>query len=78
MLNYLMWRGHGKVEPPAVGAKLDRNEDEGRMYEMITDIGREYEGGSREEVAPWVVQNFYRLLTVSGEKVCDGTDVTVL
>jgi hypothetical protein len=41
MLNYLMWRGHGKVEPPAVGAKSDRNEDKGRMYEMITDIGRE-------------------------------------
>jgi hypothetical protein len=39
--NYLVWRNHGEVEPPAVGAESDGNEDEDRTDGMIDDIGRE-------------------------------------
>jgi hypothetical protein len=48
------------------------------MDEMITDIGREYEVGFGEQAPPLEVQNFYRLLTTSDEKVHNDTDVTVL
>jgi hypothetical protein len=78
MLNYLVWRDHGEVEPSVVGVELDRNEDDDRMDEMLTDIGREYEVGFGEQGQPPEVQNFYRLLTAVDEKVHDGTDVTVL
>jgi hypothetical protein len=47
MPNYLVWRFHGEVEPPVVGAESDKNEDDDRMDEMLADIGREYEVGSR-------------------------------
>jgi hypothetical protein len=43
------------VEPAAVGAESDRNVDEDQMDEMIPDIGREYEVGSREQAALWEV-----------------------
>jgi hypothetical protein len=36
------------VEPLAVGAELNRNDNEDQMDEMITGIGREYEVGSGE------------------------------
>jgi hypothetical protein len=78
MLNYLVWRDHGEVEPSVVGVELDRNEDDDRMDEMLTDIGREYEVGFGERGQPPEVQNFYRLLATADEKVHDGTDVTVL
>jgi hypothetical protein len=65
MLNYLVWRDHGEVEPPAIGVESDGNEDEDWMDEMITDIGREYEVGFGEQAPPLEVQNFYRLLTTS-------------
>jgi hypothetical protein len=48
------------------------------MDEMVDNIGREYEIGSREQEEPPKVQNFYRLLVAADEKVRDGTDVTVL
>jgi hypothetical protein len=48
------------------------------MDEMVADIGREYEIGSREQGEPSKAQNFYRLLVVADEKVHDGTDVIVL
>jgi hypothetical protein len=48
------------------------------MDDMIADIGREYDIGSREKHPPPKVQNFYRLFAASGEKVHDVTDVTVL
>jgi hypothetical protein len=48
------------------------------MDEMVDNIGREYEIGSREQEEPPEVQNFYRLLVAVDEKVRDGTDVTVL
>jgi hypothetical protein len=77
MLNYLVCRDHGEVEPPVVGTESDRNEDDDRMDEMLADIGWEYEVGSGEQGQPPEVQNFYRLLATADEKVHDGTDVTV-
>jgi hypothetical protein len=76
MSNYLVWRDHGEVEPPVVGTEWDRNEDDDWMDEMVADIGREYDVRSGEQGQPPEVQNFYRLLTATNEKVHDGTDVT--
>jgi hypothetical protein len=78
MSNYLVWRDHGEVEPPVVGAESDENEDGDQMDEMLADIGREYEVGSREQGQLPEVQNFYCLLAAVDEKVHDGTYVTVL
>jgi hypothetical protein len=78
MSNYLVWCDNGEVEPPVIGVESDENEDDDWMDEMLADIGREYEVGSREQGQPPEVQNFYRLLTTTDEKVHDGTDVTVL
>jgi hypothetical protein len=46
------------------------------MDDMVADIG----GGYDQEAAdpPSELQNFYRLLVASEEKVHDGTNVTVL
>jgi hypothetical protein len=46
------------------------------MDDMVADIGRGYDLESEDP--PSEVQNFYRLLVTSEEKVHDGTDVTVL
>jgi hypothetical protein len=46
------------------------------MNDMVVDIGRGYDLESEDP--PSEVQNFYRLLAASEEKVYDGTDVTVL
>jgi hypothetical protein len=73
-----MWHNHGEVEPLVVGAESDKNKDDDRMDEMVTDIGREYEVWSGEQGQPPKVQNFYMLLTAADEKVHNGTDVTVL
>jgi hypothetical protein len=78
MPNYLVWCDHGEVEPPVIGVESDRNDDEDRMGEMVANIGKEYEVGSREQGQPQEVQNFYRLLAITDEKVHDGTNVTVL
>jgi hypothetical protein len=78
MSNYLVWRDHGEVEPSVIGAESDRNEDDDQMDEMLADIDREYEVGSREQGQPPEVQNFYRLLAAADEKVHYGIDVTVL
>jgi hypothetical protein len=45
---------------------------------MIADIGMEYDLGSGDQHPPPQMQNFYRLLVASDEKVHDGTDLTVL
>jgi hypothetical protein len=45
---------------------------------MIPDIGMEYDLGSGDQHPLLEVQNFYRLLTTSDEKVHDGTELTVL
>jgi hypothetical protein len=78
MPKYLVWHDHGELEPPVVGAKSDKNEDDDRMGEMLADTGREYEVGSGEKGQPPYVQNFYRILTAADEKVHNGTDVNVL
>jgi hypothetical protein len=78
MPNYLMWRDHEEVELPVASPEFDRNEDEDRIDDMIADIRREYDPCFGEWLPCSEVQNFYRLLDVSNEKVHDGTDVTVL
>jgi hypothetical protein len=65
------------VQPPAA-AESDENDDEDRMDDMIVDIGMEYDLGSEDQHPPLEVQNFYRLLAVSEEKVHDGTALIVL
>jgi hypothetical protein len=60
----------------AVADESDGNDDVNRMDDMVADIGRGYDLESEDP--PSKVQNFYRLLTASEEKVHDGTDVTVL
>jgi hypothetical protein len=76
MPNYLVWRDHEELEELPV--ESDGYEDEDHMDEMVVDIGREYEIGSREQGEPPEVQNFCRLLAATDEKVHDGIDVTVL
>jgi hypothetical protein len=61
---------------PTIADELDGNDDEYQMDDMIVDIGRGYDLESTDP--PSEVQNFYRLLAASEEKVHDGTDVTVL
>jgi hypothetical protein len=77
MSNYLMWYDHVEVQLATV-AKSNENEDEDRMDDMITDIGREYDLGYGEQPQPPEVQNFYMLLAASDEKVHDDIDVIVL
>jgi hypothetical protein len=77
MPDYLVWHQHGEVQPPAA-TESDGNDDEDRMDDMIADIGMEYDLGSRDQHPPLEVQNFYRLLAISEEKVHDGTALTVL
>jgi hypothetical protein len=57
---------------------LEGNDNEDRMDDMIADIGMEYDLGSRDHHPLPEVQNFYRLLAGSDEKVHDGTDLIIL
>jgi hypothetical protein len=77
MPDYLVWHQHGEVQPP-VAVESDENDDEERMDDMITDIGMEYDLGSGDQHPPPEVQNFYRLLAASEEKVHDGIALTIL
>jgi hypothetical protein len=77
MLNYLVWHQYGEVQEPAL-AELDENDDEDQMNDMIANIDIEYDLGSGDQHPPLKVQNFYKLLVASDEKVCDSTDFTVL
>jgi hypothetical protein len=61
---------------PAVADESDENDDVDRMDDMVADIGMGYD--LEYEDPPPKVQNFYRLLAASEEKVHDGTDVIVL
>jgi hypothetical protein len=60
----------------AVVDESDGNDDVDRMNDMVANIGRGYDLGFEDP--PSMVQNFYKLLAASEEKVHDGTDVTVL
>jgi hypothetical protein len=77
MSNYLLWHQLGEVQAVA-HAKLDRSNDDDQMDAVITDIGMECDLGSGDQHPPSEVQNFYRLLAASGEKVYDDTELTVL
>jgi hypothetical protein len=77
MSNYLVWHQHGEVQAP-IATESDRSDDEDRMNDLIADIGMEYDLGSRDQHPPPELQNFYRLLAASDEKVHDDTDLTVL
>jgi hypothetical protein len=59
-----------------VADESDGNDDVYRMDDMVADIGRGYDLESEDPSLE--VQNFYKLLAASEEKVHDGTDVTVL
>jgi hypothetical protein len=48
------------------------------MDDMIADIGMEYDIGSKDQHPPLEVQNFYRLLAASDEKVHDSTNLIIL
>jgi hypothetical protein len=54
-----------------VADEPDGNNDIDRMDDMVADIGRGYDLESTDP--PPEVQNFYRLLATSEEKVHDGT-----
>jgi hypothetical protein len=60
----------------AVADESDGNDDVNQMDDMVADIGRGYDLESEDP--PPKVQNFYKLLVASEEKVHDGTDVAVL
>jgi hypothetical protein len=75
MSNYLLWHQHREVQP-AIANESDGNDDIDRMDDIVADIGRGYDLESEDP--PPEVQNFYKLLATSEEKVHDGTDVTVL
>jgi hypothetical protein len=75
MLNYLLWQQHGKVRP-TIADESDGNDDVDLMDDMVADIGRGYNLESKDP--PPEVQNFYRLLAASEEKVHDDTNMTVL
>jgi hypothetical protein len=77
MPDYLVWHQHGEVQPPAA-AESDENDDQDRMDDMIADNGMECDLGSGDQHPPPEVQNFYRLLAASEEKVHDGTALTIL
>jgi hypothetical protein len=59
-----------------VADESDGNDDVDEMNDMVADIGRGYDMESEDP--PPEVQNFYRHLAASEEKVHDDTDVTIL
>jgi hypothetical protein len=75
--DYLVWHQHKEVQPPT-SIESDGNDDDDRMDDMIADIGMEYDLGSGDQHPPPEVQNFYRHLAASEEKVHDGTALTIL
>jgi hypothetical protein len=73
--NYLLWHQHGEVQL-ALADESDENDDTDQMDDMVADIGR---GCDLEFEDPLLeVQNIYRLLADSEEKVHDGTDITII
>jgi hypothetical protein len=64
------------VQVPAAD-ESDGSDDEDRMDDMIANIGMEYDLGIGDQHPPQKVQNFFRLLAASDEKVHDGTDLTI-
>jgi hypothetical protein len=77
MSNYLVWHEHGEVQASAP-AESDESDDEDQMDDMIADIGMNYDLGYGDQHPPSEVQNFYRFLATSDEKVHNGTELTLL
>jgi hypothetical protein len=77
MPKYIVWHKNGEVQAPTA-AKSDRSDDDDQMYDMIADIGMEYDLGSGDQHSPLEVQNFYSLLAALEEKLQDGSDLTIL
>jgi hypothetical protein len=77
MPNYLMWHQHEEVQT-LTPDESDKSNDEDRMDDMIAYIGMKYDLGDEDQHPPMEVQNFYKLLAASDEKVHDTTDLTVL
>jgi hypothetical protein len=75
--NYLVWHQYGEVQA-VTPTESGGSDDEDRMDDMIADIGMEYDLGSEDQHPSPEVQNLYRLLAASDEKVHDGTEWTVL
>jgi hypothetical protein len=73
MSNYLLWHKHEEVQLTVAN---ESDVDVDRMNDMVADIGRGYDLESKDPQPE--VQNFYRLLHTSEEKVHNGTDVTKL
>ena len=78
MPNYLVWRSHGEVEQNITELERIDDEEEDRMDDLVADISREYPTLASEQATPEEVQEFYKLLHASEEKVHDDTTVTVL
>jgi hypothetical protein len=62
----------------ATPAESDGSDDENQMDNMIAGIGMKYNLGSRDQHPLSEVQNFYRLLAASDEKVHDDIELNVL
>jgi hypothetical protein len=72
-----VWHQHGDVQALIVD-DLEGNDNEDRIDDMIADNGMEYDLGYGDHHPLPEVQNFYRLLAGSDEKVHDGTDLIIL
>jgi hypothetical protein len=68
--------GTNLMHSMALADESDGNDDVDWMDDMVADIGRWYNLESKDP--PPEVQNFYRLLATSEEKVHDDTNMTVL
>jgi hypothetical protein len=72
-----VWHQHGDVQALIVD-DLEGNDNEDRIDDMIADNGMEYDLGYGDHHPLPEVQNFYRLLAGSDEKVHDGTNLIIL
>jgi hypothetical protein len=70
-----LWHQHGEVQP-AIANESDENDDVDQMDDVVAYTGRGYDLESEDP--PLEVQNLYKPLAASEQKVQDGTDVTVL
>jgi hypothetical protein len=70
----LTWRSRAEYHR---AERID-DEEEDQMDDLVVDISREYPTLASEQATPEEVQEFYKLLHVSEEKVHDDTTVTVL
>jgi hypothetical protein len=68
MSNYLVWHQHGEVLA-VTPAESDGSDDEDRIDDLIANNGMDYDIGSGDQHPPPEVQNFYRHLAASDEKV---------